>query len=167
MIQVDRAAAVPSSNWSARAEVATTELFATHARGEVPQPNRGLNRDPDLIDALQRLFSGKCAYCESLIAAVTSPDVDLFRPIGPTLDSDGRTHRLGYWWLAHIWENLYATCHDCSRNKGRRFPVDGPRATGPHESLAYERAVLLDPAHAWQQQSLPVEPSRADAPWIS
>lgn len=71
----------------------------------------------DVADALNALFYGKCAYCESSIKAVQPTDIEHFRPKGRVADCPGHP---GYWWLAASWENLLASCIDCNRRRYQR-----------------------------------------------
>jgi uncharacterized protein (TIGR02646 family) len=106
-----------------------------------------LYRAEDVVQALTKLFSGKCAYCESPLTAVTAVDVDHFRPMSGALGLDGSLEEDHYWWLAYEWANLYASCPECNRSKGQRFPVGASRAklraTG--RALVEEQPLLLDP----------------------
>ena len=101
----------------------------------------------ELRDALAKLFHGKCAYCESTIGVVAAAQVDRFRPRTFATSLDGVINEDHYWWLAYEWSNLYPSCAVCSRHKGRKFPVRGPRAeTGAlGETLAAEGGLLIDP----------------------
>jgi len=97
--------------------------------------------------ALEVLFNGKCAFCETSHAAVSVMDVENFRPKGGAIGIDGKLDPDHYWWLAYEWFNLYPSCPDCNRSKGSRFPVEGERAPilATQEELRKERALLLDP----------------------
>lgn len=68
----------------------------------------------DVADALNALFHGKCAYCESSIKAVQPTDIEHFRPKGRIAECPGHP---GYWWLAASWDNLLASCIDCNRRR--------------------------------------------------
>lgn len=68
----------------------------------------------DVAAALNALFHGKCAYCESSIKAVQPTDIEHFRPKGRVADCPGHP---GYWWLAASWDNLLASCIDCNRRR--------------------------------------------------
>lgn len=123
----------------------------------------------DVRRALNELFHGKCAYCESVIEATQPIDIEHFRP-------KGRIHECpshpGYWWLAAAWENLLPSCIDCNRSryqeatelvdaplpdekngrfflgKGDRFPILGPaHAMSEHEELDSEDPALIDPTY--------------------
>lgn len=118
--------------------------------------------------ALERLFHGKCAYCESFYSAQAPVDVEHFRPKGAVA---GAPQHAGYWWLGMVWENLLPSCIDCNRrrrqvtpdptasltrlfdaakgtfNTGKKdaFPVAGTRANVETDALELERAYLLNP----------------------
>ncbi len=128
-------------------------------------------------EALERMFHGKCAYCETFYASTQPLDVEHFRPKGAVADVEG--HR-GYWWLAMKWENLLPSCIDCNRKRNQitpngdtsqvrlltntagftgsttigsgkkdSFPIanEGVRAVTPNASLSNEFALLLDPCN--------------------
>ena len=113
-----------------------------------------------VIDALNRLFSFKCAYCESKYEATQPVDVEHYRPKAG-VDVDGRLERPGYYWLAATWGNLLPSCIDCNRKrthdfpdadpairgKANCFPIGNParRAGRPGEEKR-ERRLLLHPA---------------------
>jgi hypothetical protein len=58
--------------------------------------------------ALEKLFHGKCSYCESYYSATQPVDVEHFRP---------KNDKTGYFWLAAVWENLLPSCIDCNRER--------------------------------------------------
>jgi hypothetical protein len=95
------------------------------------------------------LFYGKCAYCESKPLAVTSGDVEHYRPkakITGDKNWPGDPEHPGYYWLAYDINNLLPSCESCNRNFGKmnRFPVNGQHA--PDEaSLVNEEPLLLNP----------------------
>ncbi len=76
-------------------------------------------RSADVKRALDEIFHGKCAYCESFYAKTQPVDVEHYRPKGKVDDAAG--HR-GYWWLAMDWENLVPSCIDCNRKRKQRTP---------------------------------------------
>lgn len=69
-------------------------------------------RQPDVRDALGRLFHGKCAYCESQIKHIGYPHIEHFRP----KDSFPK--------CCFEWENLLSSCPVCNGKgwKGTKFP---------------------------------------------
>lgn len=108
---------------------------------------------------LERLFQGKCAYCESLIGHISPLDVEHWRPKGSIRTEDG-TIVDGYWWLAADWTNLFPSCPHCNRptrhevfgggttaGKGMRFPTTPARTAAPAEGEELnEQPLLLNPS---------------------
>ncbi|MDH5924343.1 hypothetical protein L8R85_25425 [Vibrio splendidus] len=124
-------------------------------------------KDDTVKYALESLFHGKCAYCETRYNAHHPVDIEHYRP----KNSDK------YWWLAAVWENLLPSCIDCNRvrrhkhfdyklnsytrvknsGKGCSFPVIGTRAYAPvgidkrassekmRLSIVKEQPILLNP----------------------
>lgn len=70
----------------------------------------------DVHAALETLFHGKCAYCETLYTASAPVDVEHYRPKGAVAEDEAHG---GYWWLAMQWENLLPSCIDCNRKRGQ------------------------------------------------
>lgn len=69
-------------------------------------------------EALQEMFHGKCAYCESKIAGTQDTDVEHYRPKkGVTEADDAGVAHPGYWWLAMRWENLVLSCQHCNQSR--------------------------------------------------
>ncbi|RVI09473.1 endonuclease [Sinorhizobium meliloti] len=68
---------------------------------------------------LERLFHGKCAYCESFYGSTQPVDVEHYRPKGEVEGVPG--HR-GYYWLAMDWNNLLPSCIDCNRRREQKAP---------------------------------------------
>lgn len=117
----------------------------------------------DLVKkALEQLFHGKCAYCESRYAGIHPVDIEHWRPKGAVMENESGTLRsYGYYWLAATWDNLFPSCIDCNRlrkhydflerkelilGKGNWFPLENnnKRATVPGEELN-EEPLLLNP----------------------
>ena len=110
-------------------------------------------------EAIEKLFHGKCAYCESKYSNVQPVDVEHFRPKGRVVVDDKPT-KPGYYWLAASWENLLPSCIDCNRERkqlledGRKslvgkkdkFPIadEKKRARRPGDERK-EKPLLLDP----------------------
>lgn len=126
-----------------------------------------LYKDPEVKEALERLFLGKCAYCESRYAGTQPMDVEHWRPKGMIveLDEEGKVVdkiNPGYYWLAAQWENLLPSCIDCNREreqtlavaetketlgKANQFPLakGSPRATEEQPDINVEEPLLLNP----------------------
>lgn len=106
---------------------------------------------PEVEAALDALFAGKCAYCESPRESPSeSLIVEHFRPKSDAQNLDGRVDPDDYWWLAYEWENLYLCCRLCSLNKGIRFPVVSGTERAPtgcrgNDLAREEDALLIDP----------------------
>ena len=122
----------------------------------------------EVKSALETLFHGKCAYCETFYSAQAPVDVEHFRPKGAVADA---AEHPGYWWIAMDWANLLPSCIDCNRRRkqtapdpsaslselwagalvdtksGKKdvFPVAGTRAAAEADPLDLEAAYLLDP----------------------
>ncbi|SIS57066.1 TIGR02646 family protein [Roseivivax lentus] len=118
--------------------------------------------------ALEHLFHGKCAYCETFYSAQAPVDVEHYRPKGAVA---GEPDHPGYWWIAMDWDNLLPSCIDCNRRRKQQapdpsaslsalldgamveassgkkdvFPVSGTRAARDTDALELEDAYLLDP----------------------
>ena len=107
--------------------------------------------------ALIKLFNGKCAYCESKTDPRSLGEVDMFRPKGGSINSNGEFSPDHYWWLVYEWFNYYLACSFCNQYKASRFPVDGRRVKLPQGSrvklgaswylkdLIGEKPLILDP----------------------
>ncbi len=123
-------------------------------------------RDVSLLRGLDRLFHGKCAFCESLMGITQETSVYRFRPgsNASPAQNDENDH-LYYAWLVNAWENLYPICRGCLPERRNHFPVEGARAPIPHDLQfsAYaedpeglwrdhpprETSLLLDPCGDW------------------
>ena len=77
--------------------------------------------------ALETLFHGKCAYCETLYASVHPVDIEHWRPKGGFIEEDGKLHKPGYYWLAAAWSNLLPSCIDCNRSRNQYTIIEGDR----------------------------------------
>ena len=90
------------------------------ARGEPAFAFKAYGSGP-VRDALMAMFHGKCAYCESSILAVTTIDVEHWRPKGRIKSEEGPMYE-GYAWLAADWHNLVAACPNCNRPTKHPLP---------------------------------------------
>lgn len=136
--------------------------FGASKRGQTSVPLlRDSLPDSSIMEALHRLFRGRCAFCEA--NDVTRPH--RFRPIAEALpfQKSDQGH-LYYVWLADAWENLYPICECCSPHESNYFPVRGSRAPLPtHEDIdryvdeglglwrnypIHENYLLLDPCES-------------------
>lgn len=78
-------------------------------------PDFKVYRHNAVKDALDEIFKGHCAYCESRYAHVVKMDVEHYRPKGAVVEDDGAKTKPGYYWLAAVWENLLPSCNLCNR----------------------------------------------------
>jgi hypothetical protein len=119
-------------------------------------------KDPSVKKALQDLFHGKCAYCESFYAKTQPMDVEHWRPKLAVETVKGKKIKPGYYWLATDWNNLLPSCIHCNRasyhvippdlkkpvklGKENRFPLrdESKRARKPGDEI-HEEPLLLDP----------------------
>jgi uncharacterized protein (TIGR02646 family) len=109
--------------------------------------NEELFYDASLQTALDRVFFGKCAFCESEI--YSQGRLVHFRPLRfvegePPADNDY------YLWLAFEWRNLFRACDACHRAKGSIFPVRGDRAdylATFDDVVDQEVPLILDPTN--------------------
>ena len=79
-------------------------------------------KEASVKTALETLFHGKCAYCESVYAGLQPVDVEHYRPKG---EVEGAPGHPGYWWLAMEWSNLLPSCIDCNRRRSQKTPKPG------------------------------------------
>lgn len=99
--------------------------------GTVPPPEKafsfGAYKGDDVRYALDALFHGKCAYCETRYDVGAPVDIEHFRPKGEVADVPGHP---GYWWLAADWGNLLPSCIDCNRRRYQPTPETLTSQTG-------------------------------------
>jgi hypothetical protein len=176
--KVDRKAeAVPAALSKANKE-GKTELDRAREHAADSDPKKGAfpfaaYKDDEVKRALEALFHGKCAYCETFFANSAPVDVEHYRPKGRVAED---TSHPGYWWLAMDWHNLLPSCIDCNRRRGQivvgqgsslqdllrtsrtrtghptsqsgkqdSFPIAGARIPAESTNYAAEAALLLDP----------------------
>lgn len=127
--------------------------------GAAHEPNEHY-RHAQVKTALEKLFNGKCAYCETRLAD-SAWNVEHYRPKRRIRE---RPDHPGYYWLTYTWTNLYPACVPCNQRrkdaphwdsprgsaaqgKFDQFPIDDEsmRAMSPADSLADELPYLLDP----------------------
>jgi uncharacterized protein (TIGR02646 family) len=112
------------------------------------EEQRALYGDRSVREALNELFAGKCAFCESYVGVSAVAIMHHFRPKQEAVSVDGDVSRPHYWWLAYEWDNLYQSCQRCATSAGARFPVRGRRAVVRARGKTLrsrEKALLVDP----------------------
>ena len=140
MIRLDRGRVpAPGVLSSARAQEWMHELRQAFAEGELPRRSKGRRQwaRPEVREALLALGHGKCAYCETPVAASGAMELEHFRPKRRVTQANGRVHPMHYAWLELDWDNLLPSCRDCNRLKGSRFPI---HASPPSPSPAARRS---------------------------
>ncbi len=171
MIHVDRSPApaplAGDDSPAARERVRAEAFFADPANAR-KKFSFAVYRHRDVKRALERLFHGKCAYCESKYLHNQPGDVEHFRPKGGYV-AGGSLQKPGYWWLAADWSNLLPSCIDCNRKRTQEFPddveqgsgkenlfpihVEADRARAPGQEQR-EQCLLLDPCRDHPEQLL-------------
>jgi len=149
----------PAPPWPQLAQEALAE--ALH-EAEAHKAKREVYAHDLVRAALEELFHGKCAYCESRVTARSDWPVEHFRPKGRVAE---RPDHPGYYWLAYEWTNLYLACTLCNERrrdrarwgdcsfagttggKADQFPLvdEAGRAMSPSYDLDQEKPLLLDP----------------------
>lgn len=150
----------PDEEWFESSKVAT-ELAISE--GENHSANGTIYAHTQVRAALEKLFNGKCAYCNSEITATDDWNVEHFRPKGRVAE---RNDHPGYYWLTYEWKNLYPSCTHCNQRrkdkpiwgdlryanaggKMDQFPLEDEttRAMSHEESVNQEKILLIDPSN--------------------
>jgi hypothetical protein len=156
-------------DWIEKCETRRQALIPiARARAQAGKKLTNRDIDADLYkekrDVIFGAFLGKCAYCEVLVLADQSGDVEHFRPKGGLLDESGKAVMIvredqttakhpGYYWLAYDWRNLLPSCSRCNRltktrqgtiGKGNLFPITGTRWSDPDQPNQ-EQPLFIDP----------------------
>jgi len=101
-----------------------------------------------LKHALLYESNGKCAYCEQKLHGPGFMEIDHFRPISGAVDDEGKRSDQHYYWLTYEWSNMLASCSECNRAKGSKFPVASDRipvGVMSPDLDAYEHPMILNP----------------------
>lgn len=114
----------------------------------------------EVLTALNDLFKGKCAFCESR----TYANFHWFRPLSEAqpLAKTQNAH-LYYVWLRTDWNNIYAACLECNSNSRQNFPVkygDRGRLPTEEELLAFARIKRSDWPYEPNDKFLVIDPCR-------
>lgn len=115
------ALAPPSLTTSKGVGAREIERYEQHQKKPLPRKAFTFRayKDDEVRHALEALFYGKCAYCESRYDITGPVDVEHFRPKNPAQDGS----HTGYWWLAATWVNLLPSCIDCNRRRTQNTPI--------------------------------------------
>ncbi len=126
---------------------------------------------------------GKCAYCETIVQAGMSGDIEHFRPKAFCQglqspknkdDTGGQSPKRktmhkepGYWWLAYDWSNYLYSCSRCNSTwKKNQFPILGNRAAQGGK-LDSEGALLLNPFDDDPESHLEFDPNTGQVRGLS
>lgn len=93
-----------------------------------PEPSQKLWKEfKELF--LEKVFHGKCAYCEANHSAGFPAHVEHYRPKLVVTEGRSAITHPGYFWLAYEWENLLLSCNNC--NTSHSFIKDGKKVSHP------------------------------------
>lgn len=136
MIKASRAGVVcpPQLLVAAKAEL------VKHKQELQADPNASLKfsvyKQPYVTEALQKIFKGKCAFCEQRPESVTPVDIEHFRPKSYSGNLNYKAGYRGYYWLAAEWTNLLIACPQCNRPKNHHnFDRTVRAVMGKHEKF--------------------------------
>ena len=120
---------------------------------------------PSVHQQLEKLYNGKCAFCESDVRAGSSLQIDHYRPKEKVAEDN--THH-GYYWLGYEWTNLIPICSKCNRSKWHYFPINSPTGkriynhpTNSDGSINRVRFGINDP-DLLNEQPLIINPEKVD-----
>lgn len=147
--------------------------IALHAAGNTSDMKFEVYKNDSVRAALNALFGRKCVFCESLLLATQSGDIEHFRPKGRVIIVDPasgkRIKKPGYFWLAARWRNLLIACRDCNSPRTQKdahgeAKVFGKASFFPLEDESTrantvggerrERPLLLHPCSDYPEQHL-------------
>jgi hypothetical protein len=137
-----------------------TELERARAHQESADPQKGrfgftAYKGEEVKRRLEKLFYGKCAYCETFYASGAPVDIEHFRPKGAIKGED----HPGYWWIAMSWENLLPSCIDCNRKRKQVTPVTSDSLLALHDASTAPGSTQL--VLSGKQDSFPIQGVRA------
>ena len=183
MIPIARTTVAPPASLVDAGGVGASELQAArlhYQNGAAATFGFKAYKGDDVKQALETLFKGKCAYCETFYGSSAPLDVEHYRPKAGVEDDNAHP---GYWWVAMDWNNLLPSCIDCNRRRNQvivvegmsleeaerrrvarqgrssagkkdAFPIRGQRSLPEDTGFAAEDALLLDPARHDPSQHL-------------
>ncbi len=99
----------------------------------------------DIKDALNKIYHGKCAFCEQSVEAF---HVEHFRP------------KSIYFWLAYSWDNLLYICPNCNTHKLDKFETLQSKAKFKAEDL--KRIHRLSVIYQEEEEPLFIHPEQED-----
>lgn len=163
MIHISKAVKHIPNAWLVKAIVERRAAIAAFKKPKAQAARKFKFRaysDVVLRDTLNKLFSYKCAYCESFFGATQPVAIEHFRPKKEVVEGN-RRFGPGYYWLAAEWSNLFPSCTDCNsrrahlfgdgrrivRGKGNEFPIANPAKRAKRAGYErFEKPLLLNPS---------------------
>ena len=99
----------PSKKWFKKARAATERAIEER---DAHEWDTGIYASrKEVRAALEKLFFGKCAYCEQPLPEIW--DVEHYRPKSRV--AERKNDHPGYYWLGYTWDNMYPSCTNCNR----------------------------------------------------
>ena len=123
MIAIKRSGVKAPASLRGETETATVVAFFDDEQNRAGSFEFKAYKGADVLEALNDLFHGKCAYCESPYRATAPADIEHYRPKGAIVVG-GKREKPGYYWLAARWDNLLPSCIDCNRARTQPFEED-------------------------------------------
>jgi uncharacterized protein (TIGR02646 family) len=97
----------------------------------------------DIKKAIEKMFHGKCVFCEGFVSAVSYIHIEHFHP------------KSIYYEETFKWDNLFPACNRCNISKGdhdtKKEPIINPEQDNPEEYFIYPNLRI---------QSAPKSPDR-------
>ncbi len=143
------------SDWREKCEVEQSKLNASIELGKPSEISNLYKELTEHFFGINSQFHGKCAYCESLIIANQSGDIDHYRPKKRVTEFRKIVNHTGYYWLTYDFNNFLPSCISCNRpkkvkigtdiiGKWNEFPVEGVRANEPGDEIN-EHPLIINP----------------------
>jgi uncharacterized protein (TIGR02646 family) len=155
MIKIDRPASIPKifNHPSIKAHRKALEKFYLNTpkadRQQRKPPNKKLDSTvlSGIMTELDKVFHGRCAYCESTVKLDSYGAFDHFRPRFGARGLRNEFSPNHYWRLSFDWRNMYLCCADCNKFKLNWFPVKGKRSSArDYEKIVRdENNLFVDP----------------------
>lgn len=148
MIHVKRAPTPKSLKGKySRGGIEKAKAIAAHKTGDIVAPQA--YKSDDVVEALQKMFNKKCAYCEFNYSAGSPVDVEHFRPKMAVVVNK-KLKKPGYYWLGAQWTNLLPSCIDCNRGRTQKFPNQPPEVSGKANKFP-----VANEKHRWKSHRTP------------
>lgn len=118
------------------------------------EANNRVYRHESVVEALDKIYAGKCGWCETYLGVSSPLIIDHYRPKKAVKNDAGHP---GYYWLSYEWSNLISCCSTCNNRKSHSFPLtdennrvrhppdDRTQWRADSESMLKESPLLLHP----------------------